>query len=147
VEGGSSVFMVVDLARLIRRTFEARVAEAGLEITPGEARTLLYLSRWPEARQTELADRMRVEPMTLTGYLDRLEARGLVERRPDPTDRRAKRLVVTGRARVLTDDVRCLAAAVRHQALAGLSEAEAQAMQRGLARMYANLAARAEEQA
>jgi MarR family transcriptional regulator, transcriptional regulator for hemolysin len=142
---GSSVFMVVDLARLIRRAFEAKVAQAGLEITAGEARTLLYLSRLPEARQTELAELMRVEPMTLTGYLDRLEARGLVERRPCPADRRAKRLAIAPAAEPLTEEVRRLALAVRRRAMAGLTKAEERAMHRGLARMVENLDERAEE--
>ena len=49
---------------------------------------------------------MGVEPMTLSGYLDRLEARGLIERKPDPTDRRAKLVALTGAAEHVLEQVR-----------------------------------------
>ena len=47
------------------------------------------------ASQRELAQHMRIEPPTLTRHLDKLEADGLVERRPDPDDRRVVRVDVT----------------------------------------------------
>jgi DNA-binding MarR family transcriptional regulator len=43
----------------------------------------------------ELAERMRCHPSNITGLIDRLEARGLVERCPDPRDRRVKGLALT----------------------------------------------------
>jgi len=54
------------------------------------------------ASQRELADLMRIEPPTLVRHLDKLTDEGLVERRPDPDDRRIVRVVVTpaGRARL-----------------------------------------------
>ena len=54
------------------------------------------------ASQRELAELMRIEPPTLVRHLDRLAEEGLVERRPDPTDRRVVRVAVTkaGRSRL-----------------------------------------------
>src|SRR5688500_16040772 len=68
-------FLVVDLARLFRHAFECAVAHEGLELTAGEARTLLHASYAGPIRQHHLADRMRVEPTTLCSFLDRLEGR------------------------------------------------------------------------
>jgi MarR family transcriptional regulator for hemolysin len=51
------------------------------------------------ASQRELADHMRIEPPTLVRHLDKLADDGLVERRPDPDDRRVMRVVVTAAGR------------------------------------------------
>ena len=82
--------LVVDLARLLRRRFDAELARVDTGLTAGEARTLFYVWRNPGERQAMLADRMYVEPMTLVGYLDTLEKAGLIRRCPDPNDKRAK---------------------------------------------------------
>ena len=66
---------MTDLSRLIRAEMDRRISDAGLGLTPGEGRTLVYAARAGEVRQIELAERMGVEPMTLSSYLDRLEAR------------------------------------------------------------------------
>ena len=99
-------FLVTDLSRLIRAEMDRRISDAGLGLTPGEGRTLAHAARAGEVRQIELAERMGVEPMTLSGYLDRLEARGLIERKPDPTDRRAKLVALTAAAEGVLDQVR-----------------------------------------
>ena len=99
-------FLVTDLSRLIRAEMDRRISDAGLGLTPGEGRTLVHAARAGEVRQIELAERMGVEPMTLSGYLDRLEARGLIERKPDPTDRRAKLVALTAAAEGVLDQVR-----------------------------------------
>jgi DNA-binding MarR family transcriptional regulator len=88
-------FLVFDIARLLQRNLDARFAEAGMPVTVGEARTLLRIVREGALRQAALAERMHIEPMTLVGFLDRLEARGLIRRDPDPTDRRAKLVTTT----------------------------------------------------
>ena len=82
-------FLITDLSRLIRAEFDRRIGETGLGLTAGEARALSHVARAGGSRQSVLAEKMGVEAMTLTGFLDRLEARGLVERTTDPSDRRA----------------------------------------------------------
>jgi DNA-binding MarR family transcriptional regulator len=91
-------FLVTDVARLIRSEMDRRIGEAGLGLTAAEGRTLAHAARAGVVRQNVLAERMGVEAMTLSGALDRLEAQGLVERQPDPTDRRAKLVTVTEQA-------------------------------------------------
>jgi DNA-binding MarR family transcriptional regulator len=133
-------FLIVDLARLFRQDFERSVAAEGLDLTAGEARTLLHASCCTGVRQSELAERMRVEPMTLTNFLDRLEARGLVARTPDPRDRRAKLVAVTTAAQPLVERVRALSADVRAHATRGLPAGEVEAFRRTLQAMRGNLA-------
>jgi len=54
-------------------------------------------------KQSELAEMLDLQPITLTRLVDRLCANGLIERRADPDDRRAKRLYLTPQARPLMD--------------------------------------------
>lgn len=91
-------FLLTDTSRLFRQFFERKVAENGFGLTPGEIRALGHTMRGRGSRQAVLAERMGVEPMTLSAYLDRLEAQGFIERRVDPSDRRAKIVEPTGAA-------------------------------------------------
>lgn len=106
-------FLMTDVARLFRAEFDRRVGEAGIGLTPGEGRTLTHAARAGIVRQTVLAERMGIEAMTLSGFLDRLEARGLIERRPDPTDRRAKLVALTDEADGVLERVQTVAAGLR----------------------------------
>jgi DNA-binding MarR family transcriptional regulator len=144
---GTTGFLVVDLARLFRRHFERAVALEGLELTAGEARTLLHASHEEGVRQNVLAERMRVEPMTLTSFLERLERRGLIAREPDPGDRRAKQVRITPAAEPLVARIREIAAAVRRRATAGLTSKDVERLQRTLQVMRNNLADEAESRA
>ena len=112
-------FLVTDLARLVRADFDRAVARSGLEVTPGEARALAHAARAGLVRQNVLAERMGVEAMTVTGFLDRLEAKGLIERRPDPADRRAKLVHVREEAHAVLTAIQDLAARTREAASAG----------------------------
>lgn len=91
----SLAFLVSDCARLIRAAFERRILVAGLGLTAGEARTLMQVAAINGSRQLDIASRMGLEPMTVSAFLDKLQARGLIERQPDPLDRRAKRIVLS----------------------------------------------------
>jgi MarR family transcriptional regulator, organic hydroperoxide resistance regulator len=68
---------------------------AALDLAPAQARALHELDLDRPISMRELAERLKSDPSNLTGLIDRLEARGLVERRPDPTDRRIKGLALT----------------------------------------------------
>src|ERR1700682_6419076 len=73
--------------------FAAVVAE--LDLAPMQAKALHELNVEPPISMRELAERLKSDPSNVTGLIDRLEARGLVERRPDPKDRRIKGLALT----------------------------------------------------
>jgi len=110
-------FLVGDISRLIRAEMERRMGAANLPITLGEGRTLMNVAREGAMRQNVLAERMGLEAMTLSGYLDRLEARGLVVRETDPTDRRAKLVDLTDRAADVLAELRSISGAI-HEDLA-----------------------------
>jgi DNA-binding MarR family transcriptional regulator len=73
--------------------FAAAVAE--LDLAPVQAKALHELNVEPPISMRELAERLKSDPSNVTGLIDRLEARGLVERRPDPSDRRITGLALT----------------------------------------------------
>jgi DNA-binding MarR family transcriptional regulator len=113
-------FLLNEASRLMRAGFERRIAGAGLQITPGEARALIHIAANEGARQGAIAERMGVEPMTVCGYIDRLERCGLVSRQPDPADRRAKNVRTTDEADMTIAAIRAEARALVEQAQAGL---------------------------
>lgn len=76
------------------------------DITPGHARALRVLDGHGEMRLTTLSEHLRIAPRSTTEVVDALEERGLVERRPDPTDRRATRVTLTGRGAEVSEQIR-----------------------------------------
>jgi DNA-binding MarR family transcriptional regulator len=114
--------LLVDVARLLRRNFNRRAQALGL--TQPQWQALARLSQNQGMNQACLADLLEVQPITLARLVDRLEAAGWVERRPDPDDRRAQRLFLTAQVEPLLDDMRSFSSATREEALAGLSDAE-----------------------
>ncbi len=70
-------------------------AAAEHSLTGAQARVLSLLSAEPLPMR-KVAERLKCEPSNITGIVDRLETRGLVERRPDPADRRVKLAAPTG---------------------------------------------------
>jgi DNA-binding MarR family transcriptional regulator len=134
-------FVLNDVARLMRKRFEQRARAAALGLTRAQAAVLAYLARQEGINQAALAQLLELEPITLARLLDRLQAAGLVERRPDPKDRRAHLLYLTAAAYPLLDRIFALAAEVREDALAGVAEAERGRLLDLLIEMKANLVA------
>src|SRR5436190_23691376 len=91
-------FLLHDAARLMRKRFEQRARAAGLGLSRAHWQILALLKRNEGIQQGALADLMDIEPITLVRQIDRCQAAGLVERRPDPKDRRAWRLFLTEKA-------------------------------------------------
>lgn len=117
-------FVLGDVSRLLKAEMERRIASAGLSVTPGEGRTLAHIARLGTVRQNVLAERIGVEAMTLSGYLDRLEAQGLVAREPDPTDRRAKLVHLTEDAAGVLGEIGDISASLRADLSTGLPAGE-----------------------
>jgi DNA-binding MarR family transcriptional regulator len=131
-------FLVADVGRLMRRAFEARGGHLGL--TQAQWRALSRLSRQEGINQTTLADLLEIQPITLTRLLDRMEAHGWIERRPDPSDRRAVRLHLTPRAQPLLAELQEVGNEIVDIALRGIEPAERRALVEALERMKTNLA-------
>jgi DNA-binding MarR family transcriptional regulator len=82
--------MTNEVARLLRRNFNRRAQPLGL--TQVQWRALARLARNEGMRQVDLAESLELQPMTVARLIDRMEAAGWVQRRPDPGDRRAVQL-------------------------------------------------------
>ena len=132
-------WLMVDNARLLRRAFDERVRTTGM--TGPQARLLLALERSPGENQVFHAERLEVEPITLCRMVDRMEESGLVERRKDPSDRRARLLYLTPRAKGEAVRIRSALAGMLDQMLAGLDEDEQAAFSRMLHLVSDNLSA------
>ena len=94
-------FILNDVARLLRTYADHRAAQYGM--TRAQWAVLVRLDRAEGLNQSELAEMLDLQPITLTRLLDKLADSGLIERRPDPDDRRAKRLFLTPAARPLLE--------------------------------------------
>lgn len=99
-------FILNDVARLLRTYADYKAAQFG--ITRAQWAVLVRLDRHEGLNQSELAEMLDLQPITLTRLLDKLCDGGLIERRPDPSDRRAKRLFLTAAARPLLDQLASL---------------------------------------
>ena len=86
-------FVLNDVARLLRTYADQRARQLGM--TRAQWAVLARLEHAEGLKQSELAEMLDLQPITLTRLVDRLCANGLIERRPDPNDRRAKRLYLT----------------------------------------------------
>ncbi|MFG2052851.1 MarR family winged helix-turn-helix transcriptional regulator [Micromonospora sp. NPDC048930] len=81
------------------------------EINPGHARALAVLLRHGPLRLSALADHLHIAPRSATEVVDGLEERGLIERRPDPADRRATLVALTGEGSRVGEAIRVARAA------------------------------------
>lgn len=135
-------YLLSDSARLLRRTFDERVRSLGL--TAVQARLLLSLDKFPDQNQAFYAERIEVEPITLTRIIDRLEESDWVERVADPNDRRARLLHPTAKSREIIEPLRGIVIALVEDMAEGLSAQERQALACLLEKISANLNAERE---
>ena len=88
----------------------------------------MRLARHEGLKQAELAEMLDLQPITLTHLLDRLAQSELIERRPDPDDRRAKRLFLRPAAQPLLEQLGTLGEDLMGTALAGLGPERIEAL-------------------
>lgn len=111
-------YLLNDVTLLFRKHFDRRAVKFGLTRAQWRATKMLY--HRPGLRQNELAEALEMEPIAVGRVIDRLQAAGFVERRPDPNDRRAWRLHVTAQAHEVVDDMERIARELRREATAGI---------------------------
>ncbi|MFJ7047746.1 MarR family transcriptional regulator [Streptomyces sp. JV178] len=126
---------VVELIGTVVARYHAEYEDAAAEhaLTGAQARLLGLLSLEPLPMR-QLAQKLRCEPSNVTGIVDRLEARGLVERRPDPKDRRVKLAAATTEGRQVARGLRESLNFAR-EPLAALSTKERESLRDLLRRM------------
>jgi len=130
-------YLVHEVARLLRRRFETFASEHGVTLT--QWRALGHIYRQPSISQISLATAIDSDPMTVSGVLERLERRGLVERYPDPDDSRAKLARLTAEGENLVKSASRVGLELHALAIQGLSDDEQACLSRGLTHIRDNL--------
>jgi DNA-binding MarR family transcriptional regulator len=115
-------YLLSDVTLLFRKHFDRRAVKFGLTRAQWRATKMLYHREG--LRQNELAEFLEMEPIAVGRVIDRLQAAGFVERRPDPKDRRAWRLYVTDQAKVIVGDMEVIARELRRDATRGIDHDE-----------------------
>src|SRR5262244_3682518 len=108
------------LLREVSRRFVLRFEEhaRSISLTLPQCKVLIRLENNEGVSQARLAELTDVDAMTMVRILDRMEAEGLLERRPDPADRRARCLYVTAKAKPLLDEIQRLGSLTRSEVFA-----------------------------
>jgi MarR family transcriptional regulator, transcriptional regulator for hemolysin len=130
-------FELNDVARMLRTYADQKAAQFG--ITRAQWVVLARLDRSEGLKQSELADILDLQPISLTRLLDKLCESGLIERRSDPVDRRAKRLFLTPAARPLLEKLGNLGEELMGTALSGVEPESVQQMIQKLGVVKENL--------
>lgn len=133
-------FLISDTARLYRRAFDARTRDSGF--TSLQWRLMKRVQNDEGSRQNSLAEYLEVEPITLSRMIGRLVDAGLVERRADRADRRARLLFLTPRAHALLKSIQPAAERQAEAATEGLTSDERARLFDLVGRVRANLSRR-----
>ena len=131
------LFLLHDVARLLRVDADKRARLHGM--TRSRRAILMWLERQPGISQKELSELLEVEPITVARLIDRLESRGMVERRPDPRDRRIWRLHLLRPARDVLHEIDEQRADMTRLVTVGIDEHSIEIMTEALMRMKATL--------
>jgi MarR family transcriptional regulator, transcriptional regulator for hemolysin len=133
-------FLLNDIARLMRKRFDARARGFGL--TRAQWQVLVVLRRQEGVNQAALADTLELEPITVGRLIDRMEEAGWVERRADAADRRMHRLHINERAWPMMVQLETVADELLDEAFHGLAPSEREELLDLLVRIRGNLTER-----
>lgn len=117
-QGLSDLFWSV--ARRLRH--QGRETLEPWNVTPSQSRALNVLQRHGALRPGELAEHLRIAPRSATEVIDDLQEHGLVERRPDPADRRATLVALTAAGAEVGEAIRAARQAEADRFFGSLSE-------------------------
>jgi MarR family transcriptional regulator, transcriptional regulator for hemolysin len=131
------LMLIHDVARMTRVRFDQRARSKGM--TRAQWVILARLERQPGLSQNEMASILEVEPISVGRLIDRLEARGLVERRADPADRRVRRLHLLPAAKPILDEITDQRDLLSTEVLEGIEHDERSRLVEAFLRMKCNL--------
>jgi len=132
-------FTIMDVARMLKTYADQRARQFG--ISRAQWAVLVRIDRSEGLKQSELAEILDLQPISLTRLLDRLAENKLIERRADPNDRRANRLFLTPAARPLLEQLADLGQDMMATVLEGLDGKTVERMLRDLGLVKENLRA------
>jgi len=130
-------YALAQLCKAHRYSVDAALRAHNLRV--GQEMILLELWGNEGLTQSQLVERLCVEPPTVTKMLQRMEAEALIERRPDPNDARVSRVFLSHQGRAVEEGVATAWAAVERQLVAGLTAEERILLRRLLVQVRQNL--------
>lgn len=134
------LFLIYDVAQLVRRQADKQARTHGM--TRAQWAVLARLEREPGITQSRLAVLTDVEPITIGRLVDRLEASGLIERQPDPDDRRIWRLTLTSKSAAILKQIAAFRRELHEEMAQGLNAQNLNTLVQCLQRMRLNLTKR-----
>lgn len=141
----SLAFLISDTGRLLRKRFDQRAREFGL--TRAQWQVMAYLLTNEGINQSGLAELLEIEPITLSRHIDRMEEAGLVERSPDPKDRRARILAISEKGNEVFTKLRAVGACLMEEITAGIPAEQQEIMKAGLKHLRGALASATDDRA
>lgn len=132
-------YLIHDVSRLRRKAFDEIVKPLG--VTRAQWWIIAHLARHDGMVQTQLAQMLDVGKASLGALLDRLETTGFIERRPEPNDRRAKRVFLTKNSFQLLEQLLAAESAFNAAILTGLTETDRSELIRLLSSIKESLSA------
>lgn len=130
-------FLIAQLGFEVTRRFGLIMSEVGLD--PRQWALLRAVAVTEGQSQNALGDWLSIPPSSMVALVDHLEERGLLERRPDPVDRRSRRLYITPEGRHLVKDAWQLAAGFERGLCAGFTPDQRQRLIELLSHVVDNL--------
>ncbi len=131
--------LMADIHRMFSTALYRQLKSDGIELTRSQWRVIVHLRAQNGLTQSELAERLLIEKAPAGTLIDKLEARGLVERRPDPNDRRAKRVYATPACDPLVPVMEQVVQDLKNQCMDGLTQAEQEMLHQLLSKVHGNL--------
>jgi MarR family transcriptional regulator for hemolysin len=130
-------FILSDISRLARNEFDRRVRELG--VTRAQWLVLLHLARRPGCTQSELADAMQMQKITVSRHAGRLVRAGWIQRRDHAADGRAYHLYLSRKAEPIIARLASVAEQMRSEFMRGLSGVRRDALITDLLHIKSNL--------
>jgi MarR family transcriptional regulator, transcriptional regulator for hemolysin len=138
-------FWICQSSHALQRAFNEELAPQG--VTFRQAQVLGSLALEERLSQTDLAERMRIEPPTLVGILDRMERDGWIRRGSDKKDRRKKLVEATSAAKPVWTKIVAVAKRVRARATRGMTASQLNQLKKLLTLVQSNLQTTADQRA
>jgi len=130
-------FVLTKAQQSVHQLFKAELVPYG--VTPGQYAVLKCL--WDQNGQTakQLAERLYLDSSSVTGILDRMEAKNLIEKRADPKDRRALQVLLTDKGRELEEPLSKVIEEANEKALHSLDEVQSKSLKELLYKINSGL--------
>ena len=128
---------IVETSRLLRSLVELRLRPYGM--TRAQYATLSKLERQDGVMQAELAEILEVQPIAMVRLIDQLAAEGLIERRPDPADRRCNRMYITAGGKAHLEKLSGFKEGLGAELFEGISEGDLRQLLATLDHLHRNI--------